>query len=282
MFDKSFPVSGPLDLNCEFRSGSLTVHARAELTEARVTITPREADFPVEQLFRVELTGRRLDVQERPENGGSWLQAVLGGDLRTFTRDRIFGRTEVDVLVELPANSGVKVAVLSAAVHATGAIGPTSISSGASDIELELVDGPLQVRGGSGSLSAQRVTGACSVRGGSGQVRIGEVAGALSISVGSGEVAVGTAHDTVRIRSGSGSTLIEAAERDVDIASSSGPVTIGLRAGQQARLDVATGSGRLHTEMPMQDSRPVGDAITIRVRTGAGDVIVRRAVPVSN
>ena len=31
----------------------------------------------------------------------------------------------------------------------------------------------------------------------------------------------------------------------------------------------------------MQDARPSGHAITIRVRTGAGDVIVRRAVAVA-
>ena len=281
MLDRTFPVSGPLDLHCEFRNGSLTVHARDDLTQAQVSITPREASTPVEQLFRIELTGNRLDVVERSEDGGSWLQGVLGGDLRGFARNRIFGRTEMDVVVELPAGSAAKVSVLSASVHADGRIGATSVSSGAADIELDLVDGPLQVRSGSGSLSANRITGPGNVRGGSGQVRIGEITGALSVAVGSGEVAVGTARNTVRVRSGSGSTQIDVAEGDVDVASSSGPVTVGLRPGQQARLDVASGSGRLHTEMPVQDSRPSGHAITIRVRTGAGDVIVRRAVAVA-
>jgi len=281
MLDRTFPLSGLLDLNCQFSSGSLTVQARDGLAEARVAIRPRDGELPVEQLFRVELTGNRLDVIEQSEHGSSLLQAVLGGDLRNV-RDRMFRRTEVDILIELPTGSSMKVAVASASVNTTGRIGPTSISSGSSNVELDVVDGPLQLRGGSGNLAAHQVTGDANVRGGSGQVRIEEITGALSVAVGSGEVGVGIAHGGVRIRSGSGTTLIEVAERDVDIASSSGQVTIGLRAGQQARLDVATGSGRLHTEMPVQDSGPAGEAITIRARTGSGDVIIRRAATVPN
>jgi hypothetical protein len=281
MLDKTFPVSGRLELHCEFRSGSLNIQAQDDLSEARVTITPRDAGLPVEQLFRVELTGDRLDVVELPENGGSLLQSVLGGDLRSLARGRILGGAEVDIVVELPAGSPVRAAVSSAAVRATGRIGTTSISAGSSTIELELVDGELKVRGGSGSVSVDRVTGEASVKGGSGRIRIGESDGELSLTVGSGQLEIGTAHGEVRSRSGSGTTVIELAERNVDIASSSGPVTIGLRAGQQARLDVATGSGRLRTEMPVQEARPEGEAITIRVRTGSGDVILRRAAVVA-
>ena len=279
MLDRTFPVTGPLDVRCEFRNGSLALHGRDGLTEARVTIQARDAEVPVDKLFRVELTGNRLEVAEQPEHG-SFLQAVLSGDLRGFGRGGLFGRTELDIVIEVPAGSTVKVAGMSASVTSTGRLGTTSISSGAAQISLELVDGALQLRGGSGLAEVHRVTGSCHVRGGSGQVRVGEVGGTLSVGVGSGEVAIGVAHGSVRVRSGSGSTMIEAAEQDVDIASSSGPVTIGLRPGQPARLDVATGSGRLNTEMPVQDSAPAGEAITIRARTGSGDVTVRRAATV--
>lgn len=276
MLDRTFPVTGPLGLRCEFRSGSLTLHGRDDLAEARVTIRARDAELPVEKLFRVELAGNRLEVVEQPEHG-SFLQSVLGGDLHGFGRDR---RIELDIVIELPAGSTVKVGVGSADVTSTGRLGTTSVSGGSSQVALELVDGALQLRGGSGSAAVHRVTGSCQVRGGSGQVRIDEIGGALSVALGSGDAAIGIAHGSVRIRSGSGSTVIETAEQDVDIASSSGPVTIGLRAGQPARLDVATGSGRLNTEMPVQDSAPAGDAITIRARTGSGDVTVRRAATV--
>jgi len=274
MLDKSFPVTGPLELTCQFGSGSLSVNAQDQLAEARVTIRSREADLPVEQLFRVELTGDRLEVAQQSEQ--SFLR-----ELRNFNVGRLFGRSEFDIVVELPAGSAVKATVMSASVTSTGRIGATTVSSGSADVELDEVDGPLRVQSGSGNLVANRVTGPGKVRGGSGNVQIGEIAGALSVNVGSGQVEVGAAHDTVRIRSGSGTTVIEAADRDVDIAASSGTVTVGLRPGQQARLDVATGSGRLNTEMPVQDAAPTGPAITIRARTGSGDITVRRAAAVA-
>lgn len=279
MLDRTFPVSGPLELTCQFGSGSLTVNARDQLAEARVMIRSREADLPVEQLFRVELTDDRLEVVQRSEQG-SFLQGMFE-DLRNFNFGRIFGRAEFDIVIELPTGSAVKAMVMSAAVTSTGRIGATTVGSGSANVQLDEVDGPLRMQSGSGNLLANRVTGPGKVRGGSGNVRIGEIGGPLSINVGSGQVEVEVAHEVVRIRSGSGTTVIEAAERDVDIASSSGTVTIGLRAGQQARLDVATGSGRLNTEMPVQDSAPSGDAITIRARTGSGDVTVRRAATVA-
>ena len=281
MLDKTFPVSGPLELRCEFRSGALTVHGKEGLTEARVIIRSPDADLPIDQLFRVELTGNRLEVAEQPEHG-SFLQAVLGGDLRAFARDRMFGRAELEIVVEVPAGSPVKIAAMSASVTTTGRIGATSVSSGAANIALDVVDGGLQLRGGSGNTAVNRLIGSGQVRGGSGRVRLGEITGTLTVGVGSGEVEIGVAHGPVRVRSGSGSTVIGAAEQDVDIASSSGPVTIGLRAGQQARLDVATGSGRLNTEMPVQDAAGTGDSITIRARTGSGDVTVRRAASVAS
>jgi DUF4097 and DUF4098 domain-containing protein YvlB len=280
MLDKSFPVAGPLELRCGFRSGSLTVNAHEQLAEARVTIRSREAELPVEQLFRVELTGNRLEVVQQSEQG-SFLQGMLD-DLRNFNIGRLFGRSEFDIVIELPAGSAVQATVMSAAVISTGRIGATTVSSGSADVELDEVDGPLRIQSGSGNLLTNRVTGPGKVRGGSGNVRIGEIGGALSVNVGSGQVEVGVAHEIVRIRSGSGTTVIEAADRDVDIASSSGTVTVGLRAGQQARLDVATGSGRLNTEMPVQDSAPTGPAITIRARTGSGDITVRRAAAVAS
>jgi hypothetical protein len=276
MLDKSFPVTGPLELTCQFGSGSLSVNAQDQLAEARVTIRSREVDLPVEQLFRVELTGNRLEVVQQSEPD-SFLQGM-----RNFNLGRLFGRADFDIVVELPAGSEVKATVASAAVTSTGRIGATTVSSGSGNVELDEVDGPLRMQGGSGNLAANRVTGAGKVRGGSGNVQIGEIAGALSVNLGSGQVEIGVAHDTVRIRSGSGTTQIEAADGDIDIASSSGTVTIGLRAGQQARLDVATGSGRLNTEMPVQDAAPTGPAITIRARTGSGDITVRRAAAVAS
>ena len=83
----------------------------------------------------------------------------------------------------------------------------------------------------------------------------------------------------VSLRAGSGQVHIGVAEDDVDLVSGSGGLTVGLRPGQTARLDVTTGAGRLHSDLPVEDAAPAtGQPITIRARTGSGDVRLFRAV----
>lgn len=269
MIDKSFPLSSKMNLDCRFSTGSLTVRAQDNLTEARVTVAAR-ADERILEHFQVELSGRTIVVREQRERGGSFFENLFG-------RGNDNG---VDVVVELPAGSDVSAVVHSADIQMHGRVGSADIGSGSSSVELDEVDGDLRVRGGSGDVWVRRVLGASNLRGGSGKVRIGEAGKDINVGLGSGDLAIGAAHGRVRMRSGSGGTVIGLAEGDVDVVSGSGAVTIGLSAGQPARLDVLTGSGRLHTAMPLQDRAPSAAKlvpITVRARTGAGDVTIQRA-----
>jgi len=274
MLEKTFPVTGPVELACGFGAGALAVRAVEGADRATVRVVADDPDLPLDQLFRVELTGNRLEVQENRDEAGSLLRSILRG----VSSDR----RRVRVSIELPAGSAARIAVGSATIAGEGRLGDCEVSNGSGGVTFEMVDGTLRTRGGSGELAVSRLTGAGQIRGGSGQVRLGEAGGALSISVGSGNVRVGTAHGNVRVRSGSAAVTVEVAEGDVDVACSSGPVTVGIRPGWNAKLDVATGSGRLRTEMPMTDSAPAtgGERITIRARTGSGNITVQRAVPV--
>jgi len=275
MLEKTFPVPGPIELNCGFGAGAVTIQAVEQAAHATVRIVADDPDLPVDRLFRVELVGNRLEVQENRDEAGSLLRSILRGGSSD--------RRRVKIGVELPAGSGARIAVGSATIAGRGRLGDCEVSNGSGGVTFELVEGTLRTRGGSGELSVDRLTGAAHIRGGSGAVRLGEVDGALSISVGSGKVRVGTAHGNTRVRSGSAAVTVEVAEGDVDVACSSGPVTVGIRPGWNAKLDVATGSGRLRTEMPMTESAPAagGERITIRARTGSGNITVQRAAPVS-
>lgn len=267
MISRSFAIVDKMNLRCRFSSGSLTVQAQDELSEAAVRITARDGDERILERFRVELSGRTIDIHEDRDHRGSMLENLFGR-----------GRTGVDVEVTLPSGADINVHVMSADIRTVGRLGASDIASGSSQIELDEVDGDLRVRGGSGDLTITRVTGAGHIRGGSGQVNIGEAGQEVSVGMGSGSLSIGAAHGSVRMRSGSGSVLLGIAEDDVDVTSGSGQVTIGLRPGQPARLDVLTGSGRLHTDMPVENQAPTGGKpITVRARTGAGDVTIRRA-----
>jgi hypothetical protein len=94
---------------------------------------------------------------------------------------------------------------------------------------------------------------------------------------GSGNLAVSSCRGTVRARAGSGDARVGAAWGDVDFTAGSGQVSVGLPEGVSARLDVTSGSGRVHSELPIEDQAASSKAITIRARTGSGDIRLFRA-----
>jgi len=119
------------------------------------------------------------------------------------------------------------------------------------------------------------------VRAGSSDATFGEVVGSVEVGCGSGNLEVGAASGRVRMRTGSGQLSIGSAGGDIDFTSGSGGVSIGLRRGQPARLDVITGSGQVRSDLPVEDHPPADTAraITVKARTGSGDVRIFRAEP---
>jgi len=62
------------------------------------------------------------------------------------------------------------------------------------------------------------------------------------------------------------------------VVSGSGGLEIGLPTGVSAKLDVHTGSGRVRSDLPIEDApREAKSKITVRARTGSGDVRLFRA-----
>jgi DUF4097 and DUF4098 domain-containing protein YvlB len=140
------------------------------------------------------------------------------------------------------------------------------------------VDGDLRLRFGSGTAKAVRVGGSVQLRSGSGDAQLGEVHGDLNCGCGSGDLQVRVAHGSVRSRCGSGNARLSEVYGDVDVVSGSGGLEIGLPTGVSAKLDVHTGSGRVHSDLPIEDApREAKSKITVKARTGSGDVRLFRA-----
>lgn len=270
MSHTSFPLSGRIELSCRLGAGSLTVRAEDDRTEAEVTVTPLAAGSDVLARSVIELRGHRLVVHVPAEQGGSVLESFFG---------RLGSRDGVHIEIAVPSDTAMSIAAHSADITVHGRAGNLDVASGSSTVTLERVAGDLRVRGGSGDVRLGTVTGSAAFKGGSGRIEIDEAGSDLTVAMGSGELALGVARGAVRMRSGSGGAVLGAVEGDVDLTSGSGGFTIGLRPGQQAKLDVLTGNGRLNTEMPVEHAaQPTGRPITVRARTGSGDVTVRRAV----
>ena len=265
MTTKTFPITGPISLVGRIGHGSFRVSEVDDLTEAVVTLTPRGVGSEILDRTTVELRGSVLMISS-PRQGGIF--DLFGGR----------NRDAIDVEVTVPSATPVKVGSFTATVAITGRCGTADIAAGAAEVTADWVDGDLRLRSGSGTCRVERVSGAVQARCGSGTTSFGEVGGALSFNCGTGRLDVTTVRGAVRFRTGSGGASLEEIHCDVDLASGSGELRIGVAAGLSARLDLTTGSGQVDSQLPIsQSGAGAGRPITIRARTGSGDVHLFRA-----
>lgn len=276
MTTKTFPLAGlagPVELNCRMGFGSITVHADDDVREAKVVLTPHDPSSDAVAQTVVELRGSTLIVHARKPRGTVFDLPVLVG--RAAERDAI------DLDVTVPSGTPLKISSYGADLVVHGRCGTSDIASGIASTQLDHVDGDLRLRYGSGPARTRQVSGSVVVKSGSGAAWFGEVLGDVNMAWGSGSLELGIAHGGVRMRTGAGQASIAVAEHDVEFASGSGGLSVGLPAGQSARLDIVTGVGRLVSDLPVEDAPPAatGRTTTIRARTGSGDVHIFRAEP---
>jgi hypothetical protein len=259
---KTFALTGPINLSVRLGHGSLVVHCVDDPAEARVEISARPGAEDYAERVAVEMSGPTLTVHA-PRQGGVF--DLLGDMWRKHAG--------VDVEVTVPAGTAMKVSTYTAGVHVHGRCGSADIATGAADIEVEQVDGDLRLRSGSARASVAEVHGSVVLRSGAGDAHFGAVSGDLQSVCGSGLLEAQQIRGNARVRSGAGEARLGAVYGNVDIASGSGPMSVGLPAGITAKLDLQTGSGRVTSELPIE-KQPASTkgAITIRARTGSGDV----------
>lgn len=266
--DKSFPVSGQIGLHVRIAHGAVTVETVDDLTEASVRIETDKHGADLLADTAVEMRGSTL-VVHAPRQGGIF-------DLPLFGSWRS-GRG-LDVKIVVPPGTDVKIATLDAPIRIPGRVGDADIAFGSAEAAVREVDGDLRLRFGSGSAEAVRVSGSVQLRSGSGNARLGEVHGDLNCGCGSGDLQVRVIHGSVRSRCGSGNARLNEVYGDVDVISGSGGLEVGLPTGVSARLDVHTGSGQVRSDLPIEDApREAKSKITVRARTGSGDVRLFRA-----
>lgn len=264
----AFPLDGPITLDIRLGHGSVTVETAEHLTEANVRIEPGKNGAELLAQTAVEMRGRAL-VVHAPRQGGIF-------DLGFFGARR--SKASLDVHVVVPAGTPVKIATFTAPIRIAGEVGNTDLAFGAADAVVRHVLGDLRLRFGSGSAKAVSVTGSVQVRSGSGDAEFGEVGGALSCGCGSGNLQARVVRGTVQARCGAGGARIGEVHADVDLVSGSGGFEIGLPVGVSAKLNVTTGSGQVHSELPIEDApNASAQAIQISARTGSGDVRLFRA-----
>lgn len=263
----SVPLDGPINLMVRLGHGSLTVAACDDLTDATVHLAPRQSDSGAVERMTVEMQGATLVVSTPRPRG-------FASDFRDGRHDK---RHALDVVIEVPTGTALKLSSGHAGITVTGRCGGADVT-GAGDVSLSDVDGDLRLRYGSGQSQVGAVSGSVRIQVGSGAAHLGEIGGSLECAFGSGSLTVVAVHGDLRSRAGSGSVQVQVAYGNIDMASGSGTFTIGLPAGVSARVDVLTGSGQLRSDLPVENAPSRGrEPVTIRARTGSGDVVLVRA-----
>jgi DUF4097 and DUF4098 domain-containing protein YvlB len=259
--DYTFDTPQPVDLRVRAASGTVTVTA-ADTETSTVEVTPvDDAARDLAENTVVRLDGDRLTV-EMPER-------LAGFSLR---------RRRIDITVTVPTGSSLSTRGASARVIATGTFATATVHTASGEVSLEKVEGDAEVHCASGDITIGSAR-ATKVHSASGRVRIDHAAGDVEVHAASGQIRIGVAEASVNAKTASGDITVEDARSGVvSLNAASGDLHIGVRAGVTAHLDVSSVSGRIRSDLPVDDAAPEsGSTLAVRARTMSGNVVIAPA-----
>jgi hypothetical protein len=212
-------------------------------------------------------------------------------------RISFIGPTEsIDVKIELPTSSRLTADISMGGVRTTGSLGATRIKAVGGFVDLGST-GDLWVRAGHGNATVEAADGSAEITADHGQIRLGSVTGDAVLKASHGSIAVGAAGGDLDAKLSYGDLEVAAARASVsaktaygsiqlgevssgsiDVESGYGQVTVGVRPGVLAWLDLSSKEGRVRSELE-SDSAPTESeqTVAVRARTQFGDITIRRA-----
>jgi|SRR5581483_4403055 len=269
---KSFDVSGPVDLDIRLAAGEIEVDANLEGVEVELIAHDEESQTLVDAA-KIELHersgGRPQVLVDIPKKRG-------GG----FSLGMIFGSQGISCRVRCPEGSSVQTRTKSADLSVRGTIGSLNVATASGDTEVDNVTGGLNVKSASGDTTAREVGGGVNVNSASGDVEIELARGPVNVNTASGDVKIGAADESVNVNTVSGDHDLGAVLKGrVAAHSVSGDVTIGIRRGSRVYLDCSTVSGDTRSDLEVGSEEPDGDGplVDLRAKTVSGDIHITRA-----
>ncbi|MDD7938949.1 hypothetical protein PHK61_11045 [Actinomycetospora lutea] len=189
------------------------------------------------------------------------------------------------VTVRAPRDSALRLRAGAARLRVEGRAGEVSVQ-GTGEIRLDEVAGRTELRCGAGEVRIGRLEGPLRMTGGAGGVRVDHVLAPAEISTGAGRIRLGEVHADVAVRAAAGDVRVaDAVAGDLEIGTGVGSLWVGVHAGVDAQVALHATVGRVRSELPVRPERPErpespsGASLTVRARTGAGDVTVATAKP---
>jgi hypothetical protein len=282
---QNFQTPGSITATVDLGVGAIQISAsdRADtLVDVRPTDPSHRRDVAAAEEIIVECVNGRLLVRS-PKNWRRW--SPRGG------------HESVDVRIDLPAGSTLRVDAGVASIRCTGRLGESELKTGVGDIEadevgsvvvrtgagdvtLDRVDGSAEVASGSGAVSIASVAARAVVRDGNGAVWIGEVAGEAHVKAANGRITIDRARHSVTAKTANGPVRVGEVERGSVVAQSAfGTIEVGVRDGVAVWLDLDTKYGHVRNDLEAADRpEPTEDMVEIHAHTAAGDITIHRVL----
>jgi len=272
----------PIDLAIDLPVGAIEVFA-GDRADTVVTVSPTNPKKAVDRRgaegTTVDFDGQRLTITG-PRPRFSWI-----------------GPTEsVDVSVELPTGSRLTAKIAVGDLRTVGRLGATRIksSTGAVDVDttgdlwlrashgnatLGTAEGGIEITADYGQIRVGTVTGDAILKASYGNVRVGESGGDLDARLSYGDLEITKALASVAAKTAYGSIeLRQVSSGSIQVESGYGQVTIGVRPGVPAWLDLSSKDGRVRNHLEGDRAPDESEqAVAVRARTQWGDINIQRA-----
>jgi len=276
-FDRSFQVSGPVDLEVLSRSGDITIRnggAGSVAIHGKIHVGnswfggDRKADWQ--------------QVQNNPpirQNGNSIRIDYVN-----------VNNISIDYEITVPEDTTVRAHTGSGDQDIQGLKGNIDLESGSGDMKLARLTGDMRFQTGSGNVRGHELSGPARAKAGSGDIDIEETGqGDVEIRTGSGNITVKGINGGFHAEAGSGDIHGEGSPRNLwSVRTGSGNVHLQVPSDAAFDVDISSSSGRVTTNHPVtttiqgrvEESRKSvvgkvrGGGPTISVHTGSGDISV--------
>jgi DUF4097 and DUF4098 domain-containing protein YvlB len=274
-FEKTFQVSGPVDLEVQTRSGDVIVRSGAS-----GSVSIRAKIYVGDHWL---FGSRHTDVSEIEQH------PPLRQDGNSIHIDNVTVRDiSVDYEITVPVDTTIRAHSGSGNETIESTHGNADVQTGSGDVKLSRLTGEIHVQTGSGNVRALEIAGPVRGGAGSGDIEVQEIAsGDIDLRTGSGNVSVRGIQGALRAEAGSGDISAEGKQEGAwEIRTGSGNVRVRLPANAAFDADLSTSSGTLDVNAPItmtvqgrvQETRKriVGKArgggASLTLRTGSGDI----------
>jgi hypothetical protein len=271
----------PIDLAINLQVGRIEVFAgdRADTVVTVSATNPAKAnDRRGAEETKVDFDGQRVTITG-PRPRISWI-----------------GPNEsVDVKVELPTGSRLT-ADAGGGVRTVGCLGATRIKSSLGPVDVETTgdlwlraslgnvtvgtaEGGIEITADHGQIRVGTVTGDAILKASYGTVLVGESGGDLDAKLSYGDLEITRALASVAAKTAYGSVqLREVSSGSIEVETGYGQVTIGVRPGVPAWLDLSSKDGHVRNELDGDRAPDESEqAVAVRARTQYGDITIQRA-----